>query len=231
MSGAMETAAVQSMAGTRGGVPATGTAGLIGALAGIGMTVSLPRERELYGEGDPAEYCYQVVSGCLRTVKLMEDGRRQVAAFLLPGDWLGFDDIELHDFSAQAVTDAVLKRYRRRHVEALADRQPGLARALRALAAVSLRAAYDRLLLLGRKTASERIATFLFEMAARQRHAQVVALPMSRLDIADHLGLTVETVCRMITHLRREGTIKLVTGGVELRVPAALRQMAADLRH
>lgn len=197
----------------------------------VGMTVTVPRERELYGQGDPAEYCYQIISGCLRTVKLMEDGRRQVAAFLLPGDCLGFDDIGCHDFAAQAVTDAVVKRFRRREVDMLADRQPALARRLRELGASALRSAYDRLLLLGRKTASERIASFLLEMAGRQHEVHAVALPMSRVDIADHLGLTVETVCRMMTHLRREGTIAMLPGGVALRAPGSLRHMAADLRH
>lgn len=197
----------------------------------IGMTITLPRDRELYAQGDRAEYCYQVISGCLRTVKLMEDGRRQVAAFLLPGDCLGFDDFDNHDFAAQAVTEVVVKRFRRREVEAQADRQPTLARRLRELGATALRAAHDRLLLLGRKTASERIATFLLEMAERQHQSHAVPLPMSRVDIADHLGMTVETVCRMITHLRREGTIAVAIGGVELRAPAALRHMAADLRH
>jgi CRP/FNR family nitrogen fixation transcriptional regulator len=197
----------------------------------IGMTITLPRDRELYAQGERAEYCYQVISGCLRTVQLMEDGRRQVAAFLLPGDCLGFDDFDSHDFAAQAVTDVVVKRFRRHDVEAQADRQLALARRLRELGASALRAAHDRLLLLGRKTASERIATFLLEMAARQHQSHMVTLPMSRVDIADHLGMTVETVCRMITHLRREGTIAVVPSGVELHAPGALRQIAADLRH
>jgi CRP/FNR family nitrogen fixation transcriptional regulator len=200
----------------------------------IGMTISLPRDRELYAQGERAEYCYQVISGCLRTVKLMEDGRRQVAAFLLPGDCLGFDDFDSHDFAAQAVTDVAVRRFRRHDVEAQADRQLALARRLRELGASALRAAHDRLLLLGRKTAPERIATFLLEMAARQQRqhqSHVVTLPMSRVDIADHLGMTVETVCRMITHLRREGTIAVVPSGVELHAPGALRHTAADLRH
>lgn len=229
MSGAMQSVVQQPMGmGARVANPPRVTDPLA---ALIGMTLTLPRDRELYAQGDRAEYCYQVISGCLRTVKLMEDGRRQVAAFLLPGDCLGFDDIDSHDFAAQAVTDVVVKRFRRRDVEAQADRQPALARRLRELGANALRAVHDRLLLLGRKTASERIATFLLEMAERQHQTQSVPLPMGRVDMADHLGMTVETVCRMITHLRREGTIAVVAGGVELRAAAALRQMAADLRH
>lgn len=196
-----------------------------------GSPITLAPERELYAQGAPADYCYRVVSGCMRTVKLMEDGRRQVGAFLLAGDCLGFDDLDLHDFAAQAVTEVVLRRYRRREVEAQADRQPALARRLRELAAASLRVAHDRLLLLGRKTASERIASFLLELAARQGGTRQVRLPMGRTDMADHLGLTVETVCRMLTHLRREGSIGIGQGSVELRDPGALRHMAADLRH
>lgn len=200
-------------------------------LAGSGTTVQLPRDGELYAQGDRADYCYRIVSGCLRTVKLMEDGRRQVGAFLLAGDYLGFDELDTHDFAAQAVTKVVVQRYRRREVEALADRHPSLARRLRELAAADLRAAYDRMLLLGRKTASERIATFLLELAGRQGGASRVTLPMGRIDMADHLGLTVETVCRMLTHLRHEGVVTITLGSVELRSPAALRHMAADLRH
>ncbi len=207
----------------------------------VATTITVAAEREMYGQGDEAEYCYRVVSGCLRTVKLMEDGRRQVGAFLLEGDCLGFDALGSHDFAAQAVTDVVLQRYRRRDVEAMTDRHPALVRRLRDLAANDLRAAYDRMLLLGRKTASERIATFLLEMASRQNGtcqsgtgqsaACMIVLPMGRVDIADHLGLTVETVCRMISHLRRDGSVLVTPSGVELRNPTALRHMAADLRH
>jgi CRP/FNR family nitrogen fixation transcriptional regulator len=211
--------------------PATSVSDPLDLLAASAGTVNLARERELYGQGDPVEYCYRIVSGCLRTVKLMEDGRRQVAAFFFPGDCLAFDQFDSHDFAAQAVTDAVVRRYRRREVEALADRHPLLARRLRELSARSLRTAHDRMLLLGRKTASERIASFLLEMSGRQGSTHSIALPMSRIDIADHLGLTVETVCRMLAHLRRDGTITVAPGGVTLRHHLALRQMAADLRH
>ena len=230
------------------GVPTTGAA-ITGAattgakpadpldmLANSGITITLPRDRELHAQGDTAEFCYRVISGCLRTVRLMEDGRRQVGAFLLAGDCLGFDALDTYDFAAEAVSDAVIRRYRRREVEALTERHPALARRLRAMAAQDLRDAYGRMLLLGRKTASERVASFLLEMAARQGlgrqpGARKVALPMSRVDIADHLGLTVETVCRMVTHLRRDGTIAIETGGVELRSLSALTHLAADPRH
>jgi CRP/FNR family nitrogen fixation transcriptional regulator len=239
MSGAAQTTGQQSRAFGWRVIPGGKAADPLDLLAGSGMTISLPRERELHAQGDRAAFCYRVVSGCVRTVKLMEDGRRQIGGFLLAGDCLGFDALDTHDFAAQAVTDVVLRRYRRCEVEALMDRHAALARVLRRVTARDLRDAYDRILLLGRKTASERIATFLLEMAGRQADGRSggcpggvkVALPMSRTDIADHLGLTVETVCRMMTHLRREGTIAIEPGQVELRSLAALQHMAADPRH
>jgi CRP-like cAMP-binding protein len=231
MSGAVQTTAQPSGASGFRVIPGGKAADPLYLLTGYGMTITLPRDRELHAQGDRADFCYRIVSGCVRTIKLMEDGRRQVGGFLLAGDCLGFDALDTHDFAAQAVTDVVLRRYRRRETEALMERHASLARVLREMAARELRDAYDRILLLGRKTASERIATFLLEMAARQRGVGKVALPMSRTDIADHLGLTVETVCRMMTHLRRDGTIVIEPGQVELLCPAALHQMAADPRH
>jgi CRP-like cAMP-binding protein len=231
MSGAAQTTVQPPRATAFRIIPGGKAADPLSLLAGCGMTITVPRDRELHAQGDRAEFCYRIVSGCIRTIKLMEDGRRQVGGFLLAGDCLGFDALDTHDFAAQAVTDVVLRRYRRRETEALMERHASLARVLREMAARELRDAYDRILLLGRKTASERIATFLLEMAARQRGVGKVALPMSRTDIADHLGLTVETVCRMMTHLRRDGTIAIEPGQVELLCPAALQQMAADPRH
>jgi CRP/FNR family nitrogen fixation transcriptional regulator len=231
MSGAAQTTAQPSRPTGFRVIPGGKAADPLGLLAGYGMTITLPRDRELHAQGDRANFCYRIVVGCVRTIKLMEDGRRQIGGFLLAGDCLGFDALDTHDFAAQAVTDVVLRRYRRRETEALMERHASLARVLREMAARELRAAYDRILLLGRKTASERIATFLLEMAARQGGVGKVALPMSRTDIADHLGLTVETVCRMMTHLRRDGTIVIEPGQVELLCPAALHQMAADPRH
>jgi CRP/FNR family transcriptional regulator, nitrogen fixation regulation protein len=239
MPGAVQTTAQPSRATGFRVIPGGKAADPLALLTGYGMTISLLRDRELHAQGDRADFCYRIISGCVRTLKLMEDGRRQIGGFLLAGDCLGFDALDTHDFAAQAVTDVVLRRYRRRETEALMARHASLARVLREMAARELRNAYDRILLLGRKTASERIATFLLEMAARQKGGRPgecpgggrVALPMSRTDIADHLGLTVETVCRTMTHLRRDGTIVIEPGQVELLCPAALQQMAADPRH
>jgi CRP-like cAMP-binding protein len=199
----------------------------------FGATISVQREQEIHGQGVRATSCYRILSGCVRMVKLMEDGRRQVGEFLMAGDLLGFDALETHDFAAEAVSDVVLRRYPRRMVDALAEGSVLLARRLRDLTSISLRTAHTRMLLLGRKTASERIATFLLEMAERlpQARACMVDLPMSRTDIADHLGLTIETVCRILAHLRRDGTIAIERGAIEIRDGVGLQQMASEARH
>jgi CRP-like cAMP-binding protein len=199
----------------------------------FGTTIAVQRDHEIHGQGEKARSCFRVLSGCVRVVKLMEDGRRQIGEFLMAGDLLGFDALDTHDFAAEAVSDVVLRRYPRRMVDALAESNAGLARRLRNLTSISLRMANTRLLLLGRKTASERIASFLLEMAERlpRPSARVLDLPMSRTDLADHLGLTIETVCRVLAHLRREGTIAIDRGCVEIHDGAALQQMASGPRH
>jgi len=199
----------------------------------FGTTVTVQREHEIHGQGDTTEYCWRILSGCVRTVKLMEDGRRQVAEFLFAGEVLGLDDLGTHDFAAEAVTDVVLRRYPRRMVEALADSHAALARRLRALALANLRNAHERMVMLGRKTAVEKVASFVLEMQQRATAPgrRMVEVPMSRTDVADHLGLTVETVCRILAHLKREGTVKLHRTGIEVTDPAGLRAAACDARH
>ena len=199
----------------------------------FGTTVRFEREHEIYAQAGEAEYCWRVVSGCVRTVKLMEDGRRAVGEFLLAGDYFGFDDIGSYDLAAEAVTDLVLRRYPRRMVELLAERHPGLAQRLRTMALSNLRTAHDRALSLGRKTAVERIASFVLEMDRRSppHDGPVLELPMCRTDIADHLGLTVETVCRTLACLKREGLVAITRTGVELRSREDLRAVACEVRH
>jgi CRP/FNR family transcriptional regulator, nitrogen fixation regulation protein len=199
----------------------------------FGATVSVQRDQEIHGQGEEATSCYRILRGCVRMVKLMEDGRRQIGEFLMAGDLLGFDALETHDFAAEAVSDVVLRRYPRRMVDALAERNAPLARKLRDLTSISLRTAHARLVLLGRKTASERIATFLLEMAERlpQARVGVLDMPMSRTDMADHLGLTIETVCRILALLRRDATVAIERGTVEIRDYASLQQMASEQRH
>jgi CRP/FNR family nitrogen fixation transcriptional regulator len=188
------------------------------------VTVQAERDDEIVAQGEPAGYCYQVVSGCVRTVQLMEDGRRQVGEFLFPGDLFGWDAVGEHDFAAEAVTPVTLRRYPTRSLDALADANRDVARRLRVLSASRLRAGRDRVVLLGRKTASERIASFLIEMARRINPdgRPQIDLPMCRTDMADYLGLTIETVCRGLTQLRRSGTIAVTRANIAIRDRHAL---------
>lgn len=190
----------------------------------IGTILTFERNRAIVCQDDPVRFCYKVLSGCVRRVKFMQDGRRQVGEFLLPGDLFGFDDLGTHDFGAEAVSRVILRCYPRRMVEGLADDQLALSRRLRNMALVSLHTAHNRLMLFGRATATERVASFLLEMVVRlsERSDRVVDLPMTRSDMADHLGLSIETVCRIIAYFRRNGTIAVEHGGIKLRYAIAL---------
>ena len=191
----------------------------------LGMRRTVRRGQEIYAAGDPAGHCYCVVSGSVRMVELDEDGRRQIADFLLPGDLFGFDALGTHHLSAEAVADTVLLCCPRRALEALAERDGAMARRLHDLTLQSLRRAHGKMFLLGRKTAGERISAFLLEMAARASEGStggLVELPMTRADIADHLGLTIETVSRNMAQLCRDGTIASTKSGIEIRDRRAL---------
>jgi len=202
-------------------------------LTGLALTVRADRDEEIVAQGDPAGYCFLIVSGCVRTVNLMEDGRRQVGEFLFPGDLIGWEVLEEHDFGVEAVTQVTLRRYPRRSLEALADRDRDFARQLRALTAGQLRAGREHMVLLGRKTASERIASFLLEMAGRINtdSRALIELPMGRADMADYLGLTIETVCRGLTQLRLGGMIAVKRTKVMIRDRRALGVAGCEVVH
>jgi CRP-like cAMP-binding protein len=187
-------------------------------------TVRADRDAEIVAQEEAATYCYLVVSGCVRTVRLMEDGRRHVGEFLFAGDLFGWDALDRHDFGAEAVTPVTLRRYARRDLEQLADQDRQVARRLRELSSNRLRSGREHMVLLGRKTASERIASFLLEIAERTSPdpRAAVELPMSRGDMGDYLGLTIETVCRRLTRLRLDGTIAIDGTKVAIRDRRAL---------
>ena len=153
--------------------------------------------------------------------------------FLFSGDLFGWEALDEHDFGAEAVTPVTLRRYRRRSLDALADRDRDFARRLRELTAGQLRAGRERMVLLGRKTASERIASFLLEMAERMNPdgRALIELPMGRADMADYLGLTIETVCRGLTQLRRLGTIAVERAKVVIRDRRALGVAGCEVVH
>lgn len=194
----------------------------------IGARLNVERNAEIYGEGEPAEYVYRVVSGVVRTYKLLNDGRRQISAFHLPGDFFGLDCDEEHRFTAEAVIDATVTFVKRSALISRASCDGEVANHLWRMAAAELHRAHDHMLLLGRKSAQERIAAFLLEMAGRAEQNDTVELPMSRLDIADYLGLTIETVSRTLTLLENAEAIALPsTRRIRLCNKAALSRLNA----
>ena len=202
----------------------------------FGTTISVDRDRQIYSQGDEADCCYRILSGYVRIVNFLEDGRRQIDQFLMAGDFLGFDALGTHDFGAEAVTDVVLRRYPRRTVDKLAESNIALTRRLRELTAISLRMAHARLIQLASTSASERVATFLLDMAERLPWSRptVLDLPMTRSDIADHLSLTIETVCRVLAHLGRDGAIAIDPidrSKITILDGMALQQVASETRH
>jgi CRP/FNR family nitrogen fixation transcriptional regulator len=196
--------------------------------AALGAAMSFERNAEIFGDGEPAEYFYQVVSGAVRTYKLTEDGRRQIGAFYLPGDVFGLEAGNTHTFAAEAVVRSTVRVARRGTILSLAARDAELGQALWMAVAGGLRAAQEHLLLLGRKTAEERVATFLLDIARREDAPDVIELPMTRQDIADYLGLTIETISRTMTQLETEDAIALPSARrVVVKSPRRLRQLNA----
>jgi CRP/FNR family transcriptional regulator, anaerobic regulatory protein len=171
-------------------------------------------------EADEATNVYSLTAGLLRLSKLLPDGRRQIAGFLFPGDFLGITMEEEHAFTAEAVAPSALCKFPRARFDNFVAAHPALERRLYAVAAHELAAAREQLVLLGRKTATERVASFLLMLsgrcATRHAHAQV-DLPMSRIDMADYLGLRIETVSREITALKAARVIQL-TGRQSFRI-------------
>jgi CRP/FNR family transcriptional regulator len=181
----------------------------LSALDRIGKAMSLARGETLFYEGDAALSCFKVISGALRSCRVLADGRRHIAEFFLPGDFIALSAENAHRFTAEAVTETKLMRYPRHSVEQMTEAQPRLSRCLLDLLCRSLSAAQQQMLLLGRKNAVERMASFLLMMAERASDGGHVSLPMTRSDIADHLGLTTETVSRIFGQLKSQRVIQL----------------------
>lgn len=185
--------------------------------------VSLARKRELrakaalFFEMDPARYVYEVTEGILKLYRLTSDGRRQITGFVYPGQFLGLTQAGCHVATAETITPVTVWCYPRERLEELIDEMPSLARRLLSLANDELLSAQNQILWLGRKNTMERVGAFLLQLAERTRAGggdpSQLHLPMSRTDIADYLGLTVETVSRTFTRLRKMGAIKLGEGG------------------
>ena len=168
------------------------------------------RGAEIFGEAEPAEYVYQVVEGAVRSYKLLSDGRRQIGAFHLVGDIFGLENGSTHRFTAEAIVDTTVRLAKRVSLEHVAEEDATVARDLLDMTTSNLQHAENHMLLLGRKTSLERVAAFLLEMDTRLNAAGVMALPMSRRDIADYLGLTLETVSRALSCLHEKGILGFV---------------------
>ena len=191
----------------------------------MGATMSYPRNTEIFGENEPADYVYKVVCGSVRTYNILSDGRRQIGGFYMPGDIFGIEFDGDHTSAAEAISDAKVLVIKRSALDALASRDASVARELFALTARELRRVQDRILLLI-KSAQERVAGFLLEMAKRASGGNAIDLPMSRQDIADYLGLTIETVSRTLTSLETAATIDVPTSRrIVLRNRSALTRM------
>lgn len=185
----------------------------LGALAEIMDGIAVNPGGVIFYEGDPARHVFNVAAGAVRLSRLLPDGRRQITGFLFPGDFLGLAYDETYTYSAEAIEHSQLCRFSRARFETLLDEHPRMERRLLGLASNELATAQDQMVLLGRKTAREKLASFLLMLSRRAERrgqkADPVHVPMTRTDIGDYLGLTIETVSRTFTALRKARLIEL----------------------
>jgi CRP-like cAMP-binding protein len=190
------------------------TLGLDGDVRGLRrapLKLRFSRNETIFNEGDEAKYAYKLVRGAVRLCKHMADGRRQIVEFLLPGDSFGFLQFGFYSFTAEAIGRVAMICYPAHQIEQVSNSTPDLCRRLLVLLSQRLLGMQDRLVLLGRQTAKERVASFLISLADRSGTEEdtPLELPMSRQDIADYLGIAMETVCRELGDLKRARTISI----------------------
>src|SRR6201994_2321988 len=196
-------------------LPRPNSLGEFGITSGSNPIVSLneftyKKGTEIYGENGPAEYVYQVKTGAVRSYKLLTDGRRQIGAFHLVGDIFGLENGNAHRFTAEALVKTTVRLIKRQSLEAVAESDAVVSRNLLSMTTSNLEHAENHMLLLGRKTSLERVAAFLVEMDGRLTATGIMALPMSRRDIADYLGLALETVSRALSRLHEFGVLGFI---------------------
>ncbi|HXJ00696.1 MAG TPA: cyclic nucleotide-binding domain-containing protein [Micropepsaceae bacterium] len=178
----------------------------------VGAKLSFGRGETIFNDGDPAEHAYQVVSGVVRLCKHMSDGRRQIAQFMMPGDFFSFLDLAEHTFSAEAVNDVVVFCYPHHQIERLAEERRTMRKSFTAVLTRRVRDIQNHLVTLGRQTAREKVAAFLVFLSDHDawERDSILNVAMNRQDIADYLGLTIETVCRVLSAMKREGLIGIL---------------------
>ena len=200
-------------------------------LAPWSTSIQVSARREIVAQGQDATWCYMITSGCARSVRVLEDGRRQVAAFVFPGDLFGWEADGQHEVGAEAITPVRVLRVVSAALDALTLRDPVVGRWLRAVSARQSRDVSERLAVLGCLSAPERIAHFMLAMANRPGIAvggQIV-LPMCRRDIADYLGLTVETISRCLSQYERDAVLAVKSDKIKILNHKALEFAGAGL--
>ena len=192
---------------------------------------TLEAGESLFFQGDDAMHVFEITSGALRTVRILSDGRRVITGFVFAGDVLGVGYGDTYLAAVEAIEPAVFRRLGRRRFEDAVERLPGLRPQLMERLSEQMAAAQDQLVLLARKNADERVASFLLSLARRRTDdgeiPSIVPLPMTRLDMADHLGLTIETVSRVMTRLSSKGIV--ISAGrhqIVIKRPGALLALA-----
>lgn len=183
-------------------------------MQGVSQTMahlSIKEGQALIEEGAESEYLYVVVSGSFRMVRLMEDGRRQIVGFSFPGEFLGMSEAVHNDYSAEALEPSLICRFSHAFLDEMSERHPGIKNRLIAKGRTELHKAQDHIVILGKQNAEERVMTFL-RMLSRQFGSKEIYLSMSRQDIADYLGLRLETLSRTLTKLKKSGDIVTLEG-------------------
>jgi len=197
----------------------------------LGRHVHFQSCETVFAQEEMTTSFYNLLDGVMRLYKLLPDGRRQIVGFALPGDFLGMTATARHSVSADAIGAVAICRFSRASFARFVADKPHLLCRINELAVRALSQAQDHMVLLGRRSAEEKVATFLIGWRDRlTRHsdlAKTVPLPMSRQDIADYLGLTIETVSRTFTKLERDGVIEILPGSVCLLDPARAEALAA----
>lgn len=178
-------------------------------LPAIGPRLTFRRDEEVFGQGQPADYVYQVIDGVVRTCRFSSDGRRQIEDFHLSGEYFGLETGAEHGCSAEAVGTATVLLIRRSALNDVAGRDLEVARQLISLTMANLARTQEHVAMLGRRSALERVVAFLLDFANRSQATAFVELPMSRQEIGDYLALTIETVSRTFTQLESDGLIAL----------------------
>jgi CRP-like cAMP-binding protein len=178
-------------------------------LAQFGTKLHIGHGQTIFNEGDPAEFAYRLVSGVVRLCKHLTDGRRQIVQFLFPGDFFSFMELSGHSLSAEAVNDVVLIRYPQKHLASLGKEKPSVRERFATLLSLRLHHMHDHLVMLGRQTAKERVASLLLMLFERTGTGEdeIVDIAIPRQDMADYLGLTIETVCRVLSRFKRAQVI------------------------